>query len=148
MSLLVCLGAAAGVALCWPIPWEAAGWNNRSIYPSLQHPPPDPQLHKSGHGRQSNATYSSAIILVSHKWFLAFILCEQMCSLFMQAMKVVGIKAHTENDKGQVLLDLYIRWMLIHSSFDLRVTIISVLQLLQLCIYDVFALISSAMLAM
>lgn len=29
------------------------------------------------------------------------------CSL--QAMKVVGIKAHTENDKGQVLLDLYIR---------------------------------------
>lgn len=30
-------------------------------------------------------------------------------------MKVVGIKAHTENDKGQVLLDLYIRW--VHLSF-------------------------------
>lgn len=29
--------------------------------------------------------------------------------LLLQAMKVVGIKAHTENDKGQVLLDLYIR---------------------------------------
>lgn len=28
-------------------------------------------------------------------------------------MKVVGIKAHTENDKGQVLLDLYIRWLFI-----------------------------------
>lgn len=32
------------------------------------------------------------------------------CALcLLQAMKVVGIKAHTENDKGQVLLDLYIR---------------------------------------
>ena len=33
--------------------------------------------------------------------------CANFCLL--QAMKVVGIKAHTENDKGQVLLDLYIR---------------------------------------
>lgn len=31
-------------------------------------------------------------------------------SCLPQPMKVVGIKAHTENDKGQVLLDLYIRW--------------------------------------
>uniref|UniRef100_A0A665X8A0 Extended synaptotagmin-like protein 1b n=1 Tax=Echeneis naucrates TaxID=173247 RepID=A0A665X8A0_ECHNA len=28
-----------------------------------------------------------------------------------KAMKVVGIKAHTENDKGQVLLDLYINYV-------------------------------------
>lgn len=32
-----------------------------------------------------------------------------MCFFLLQAMKVVGIKAHTDNDKGQVLLDLYIR---------------------------------------
>ncbi len=25
-------------------------------------------------------------------------------------MKVVGVKAHTENEKGQILLDVYIRW--------------------------------------
>lgn len=36
--------------------------------------------------------------------------CSNKCALcLLQAMKVVGIKAHTENDKGQVLLDLYIR---------------------------------------
>lgn len=29
--------------------------------------------------------------------------------MFLQAMKVVGVKAHTENEKGQVLLDVYIR---------------------------------------
>lgn len=38
-------------------------------------------------------------------------LCSAKKHIFglFQAMKVVGIKAHTENDKGQVLLDLYIR---------------------------------------
>lgn len=30
--------------------------------------------------------------------------------LLSQAMKVVGVKAHTEHDKRQVLLDLYIRY--------------------------------------
>lgn len=41
--------------------------------------------------------------------------CSECCLIsifsgcFMKAMKVVGIKAHTENEKGQVLLDLYIR---------------------------------------
>lgn len=34
-------------------------------------------------------------------------------------MKVVGIKAHTENDKGQVLLDLYIRWVVSLLLFSL-----------------------------
>lgn len=32
-----------------------------------------------------------------------------LCPSLIQPMKVVGIKAHTENDRGQVLLDLYIR---------------------------------------
>lgn len=41
MSLLACLGAAAGVALCRPIPREAAGGNHCPIYQSLKHPPPD-----------------------------------------------------------------------------------------------------------
>lgn len=29
--------------------------------------------------------------------------------LFHQAMKVAGVKAYTEHDKRQVILDLYIR---------------------------------------
>ena len=36
-----------------------------------------------------------------------------LCGVFsvsvLKAMKVVGVKAHTENERGQVLLDLYIR---------------------------------------
>lgn len=39
----------------------------------------------------------------------ACLLPNPILFLLLQAMKVVGIKAHTENDKGQVLLDLYIR---------------------------------------
>lgn len=39
-----------------------------------------------------------------------YLYCPIKCAFcLLQAMKVVGIKAHTENDKGQVLLDLYIR---------------------------------------
>lgn len=46
------LGAAAGVAVCWPVLGEAAGGNHRSFHQSLQYPPPNIWLHKSGHGRQ------------------------------------------------------------------------------------------------
>ncbi|CAG06731.1 unnamed protein product, partial [Tetraodon nigroviridis] len=39
------------------------------------------------------------------------VLPNQNVFCLLQAMKVVGIKAHTENDKGQVLLDLYISFV-------------------------------------
>lgn len=51
----------------------------------------------------------------------------KMWSLLLQAMKVVGIKAHTENDKGQVLLDLYIRWSFIYELLDLKTKSVSLL---------------------
>lgn len=56
LCLVTWLGAAAGVALCRPIPREAAGGNHCSIYPSLEQSPPDPQFHKSGYGGQGDAT--------------------------------------------------------------------------------------------
>lgn len=34
---------------------------------------------------------------------------EKLLKLFVQPVKVVGVKAHTEQDRRQVLLDLYIR---------------------------------------
>lgn len=122
LCLLAWPGAAAGVALCRPIPREAASGNHCSVYPSLQHSPADPQFHKSGYGRQGNAADTS-----STEWRC----CKDFCNIMhvvevvqvnvvffclLQAMKVVGIKAHTENDRGQVLLDLYIRWMFVFQS--------------------------------
>lgn len=58
MCLISWPGPAAGVALCRPVPREAAGRNHRSFYPSLKQPPPDPQLYQGGHGRQGDDTES------------------------------------------------------------------------------------------
>lgn len=65
------------------------------------------------------------------------VLSNQNVFCLLQAMKVVGIKAHTENDKGQVLLDLYIRWSFIYELLELKT--ISVSLFLRM-LYDSFFL--------
>lgn len=55
------------------------------------------------------------------------VLPNQNVFCLLQAMKVVGIKAHTENDKGQVLLDLYIRWSFIYELLDVKTISVSLL---------------------
>lgn len=55
------------------------------------------------------------IYMTIQVYYLHRLIKRASCS--HQAMKVVGIKAHTENDKGQVLLDLYIRWVICLLSF-------------------------------
>lgn len=81
MLLLACLGAAAGVALCWPVPREAACGNHCSIYQSFKQPPPDPQLHKSGHGNQGDAIDSYSMTLLQRFTSDACRLyCENKCA--------------------------------------------------------------------
>lgn len=115
-------GAAAGVAICGPVLGEAAGGNHHSDHPGLKHPPPNTCLHKSGHGRQGAAPeilccHLLSVPMSSLSLSPGCILPNPIMFCLLQAMKVVGIKAHTENDKGQVLLDLYIRWSFICQLF-------------------------------
>lgn len=63
-----------------------------------------------------------------HRYVLTgCVLPNQNVFCLLQAMKVVGIKAHTENDKGQVLLDLYIRWSFIYELLDVKTISVSLL---------------------
>lgn len=82
MLLLSISGAAAGLALCWTVPWEAADGIHCTVHQSLQFPPPDTQLHKSGHGRQGAAIDSLLVHVICHKgsykWYVLSVSSNQM----------------------------------------------------------------------
>lgn len=97
----------AGLALHRPVSGEAAGGNHRSCHQGLQHSSADPQLHQGQHRRQGKPSEASDWAVMAGEddaetdGFLPL--------LRPQAVKVVGVKAHTEQDRRQVMLDLYLR---------------------------------------
>lgn len=102
----------AGLAVHRPVSGEAAGGNHCSCYQGLQHSPADPQLHQGQHRGQGKPVASERAMASHVASDEATMMTHRLMvspPLHLQAMKVVGVKAHTEQDRRQVMLDLYLR---------------------------------------